>query len=51
MTLIPATQEVEIWKIAVQDQSRQKSYQDPISTEQAGVVIYACDPSYNGGHK
>jgi hypothetical protein len=38
---------MEIWKIIVQSQSRQKVCETP-SQPTAGMVIYSCHPSYAG---
>jgi hypothetical protein len=48
MPEIPATQEMEIKGIAVQDQPGQKVREMSIST--TGMVVYACGPSCAGGH-
>jgi hypothetical protein len=43
---ILAAQEVEIWRIMVRGQPRQKSSQDPISTNKnLGMMVHPCHPS------
>jgi hypothetical protein len=41
--------EVEIGKIVVQSQPRQKVSNTPISTNKPGLVAHVCKPSYMGG--
>jgi hypothetical protein len=45
MTVIPATQEVEIRRIIVRDQSWQKVSETPISTDKLGMVVTAVIPA------
>jgi hypothetical protein len=40
MLVIPATWEAKIGRIAIQGQPRIKWHQDPISTNQPGMVIF-----------
>jgi hypothetical protein len=47
--VIPATQEVEIERIMVWCQSRQKVSKTPLSTNKYGMVVHACNPSFLGG--
>jgi hypothetical protein len=44
--VILATWEAEIRRIMLWGQPGEKGSQDPISTEKAGVLIYACHVSY-----
>jgi hypothetical protein len=44
-------QEVEIVRITVRGQPRQKVIENPISINKLGMVAFACDSSYNGGHR
>jgi hypothetical protein len=39
---------MEIKKIAVQEHSRQKVIETPISTNKPGMVVHGCGPSYVG---
>jgi hypothetical protein len=48
MTLIPATQEVEIGRIEVQSQPQQSVSQTPISTKKLSMVLNTCHPTYIG---
>jgi hypothetical protein len=46
---IPATWEVEIRRIMVQEQSRQKVSENPISTNKSGKAVQTtCGYSYSG---
>jgi hypothetical protein len=45
--IIPFTEEVEIGRMRVQGQPRQK-LADPISTSKAVLVLYNCSSSYTG---
>jgi hypothetical protein len=46
---IPATQDVEIRRIKVVGQPRQKVSQTPILTNNPGMVVCVYNPSYLGG--
>jgi hypothetical protein len=48
MLVIPATWEVEIRKIVIHHQARQKVSAPPISTNKPGVVVHRCNLSYAG---
>jgi hypothetical protein len=48
MPIILATQEVQIRKIQVQGQIRQKVGNTPTSSSKPGIVTLACHPSYTG---
>jgi hypothetical protein len=45
---MPNTQEAEIMKIVVQNQTWEKSWQEAISTNKAGCSVGACHQSYSG---
>jgi hypothetical protein len=47
--VILATQEVEIRRITVPGQPRQKVRKTPMSTNKTGVLVHACNPSYDEG--
>jgi hypothetical protein len=49
MPEIPATQKVQIGRIAVQGQPGQKVRAIPILAQKAGVVVCSCNPRYAGG--
>jgi hypothetical protein len=49
MLLMPAIQEVEIGKTAVQGQPKQKVSETSISINKPGMVVSTYDPSYVGG--
>jgi hypothetical protein len=46
LPVIPATQKVEIGRIAVQDQPRQKFCENPISDNKSDMLACVCGPSY-----
>jgi hypothetical protein len=43
---IPASREVEIWRIMIQGWPRKKVSETPIWTNNLGIVVYICNPSY-----
>jgi hypothetical protein len=47
----PATQEVEVRRLTVQSQSRQKVSETLISTNKLDVVACTYNPSYAGGYR
>jgi hypothetical protein len=49
LPIIPAIQETEIRRIAVQGQSEQQVSKTLISPKKPGMVVHTCDPSYTGG--
>jgi predicted lipoprotein with Yx(FWY)xxD motif len=51
MPIVPTTLEVEVGKIAVQSHPRQNISEMRILTDERGMVVYAYDPSYVGGHR
>jgi hypothetical protein len=48
MPVIPLTWEVNIERIAVGGQCRQKVSKSSISMKKMGMVVFACHPSYTG---
>jgi hypothetical protein len=49
MLVIPATLEVQIGMIPVQDQSWQKFSETPISISKSDMVVHVCKPRYVRG--